>query len=107
MRISLNARETRGELPSVVFRAAGAVTRSRHLGSATAYNVIHGFEARADSAKVTTDFRKIVECLHSAHYTDGEIVDYLEHFFGLTPDEAIGAVDSAAGRSGNVELRKS
>ena len=93
MRIPLNARETRGELPS--------------MGSGRAYNLIHGLEAHADSAGVTTDFRKIVECLHSAHYTDGEIVDYLEHFFGLTADEAISAVDSAAGRTGSVELRKS
>jgi hypothetical protein len=46
---------------------------------------------------VTTDFRRIVECLHSAHYTDGEIVDYLEHFFGVTAAEAIGAVNDAAG----------
>jgi len=46
---------------------------------------------------VTTDLRRIVECLHSANYTDAEIVQYLEHFFALTADEAIGAVRDAAG----------
>jgi hypothetical protein len=81
------------------------VTRNRQLRSSTPPNAVHAVGARADSARVTTDFRKIVECLHYAHYTDGEIIDYLEHFFGLTSDEAIGAVQGAGG--GDVERRTS
>ena len=73
------------------------MTRNGQVRTSTPANVVHAAVARADSATVRTDFRKIVECLHSAHYTDGEIIDYLEHFFGLTSDEAMGAVRNAAG----------
>ena len=79
------------------------MTRNGQRPSSTPANVVHAAGTRADSATVMTDFRKIVECLHSAHYTDGEIIDYLEHFFGLTADEAIGAVHAASG--GNLEPR--
>ena len=77
------------------------MTRNRQLRSSTPRAVaVHAAGTRADSATVMTDFRKIVECLHSAHYTDGEIIDYLEHSFGLTADEAIRAVIDASGNGG-------
>jgi hypothetical protein len=79
------------------------VTRNQQLRSSTPPNAVHAAGTHADSAMVMTDFRKIVECLHYAHYTDGEIIDYLEHFLGLTSDEAIGAVQGAGG--GNLEHR--
>ena len=73
------------------------MTRDRQIRPRTPPHAVHTTAARADSAKVTTDYRKIVDCLHSAHYTDAEIIDYLEHFFGLAADEAIGAVRGAGG----------
>jgi hypothetical protein len=84
------------------------VTRNGQLRSGATHGDVpservHAIESRADHANVNSDLRRIVECLHSAHYTDGEIVDYLEHFFGLTADEAHGAVLDAAGNAGRTD----
>jgi hypothetical protein len=49
---------------------------------------------------VNTDLRAIVECLRTAHYSEGEIVDYLKGPFGLTEDDALAAVSGSAGAGG-------
>ena len=42
-----------------------------------------------------TDLRVIVDCLRTAHYSEREIVDYLERTLGVSPAEAAGALDDA------------
>jgi len=50
---------------------------------------------------VNTDLRAIVECLRTAHYSEGEIVDYLKGPFGLTEDDALAAVSASTGARGS------
>ena len=50
---------------------------------------------------VNTDLHAIVECLRTAHYSEGEIVDYLKGPFGLTEDDAVAAVCDSAGAGGS------
>jgi len=50
---------------------------------------------------VNTDLRAIVECLRTAHYSEGEIVDYLKGPYGLTEDDAVAAVRDSAGAGGS------
>jgi hypothetical protein len=49
---------------------------------------------------VNADLRAIVECLRTAHYSEGEIVDYLKGPFGLTAVEADAAMCDSAGAGG-------
>jgi hypothetical protein len=42
-----------------------------------------------------TDLRVIVDCLRTAHYSEREIIDYLERTLGVPPDEAARAIDDA------------
>ena len=44
-----------------------------------------------------TNIRAVVECLLTASYTECEIVGYLESTYGLTTQEAVGAVSDASG----------
>ena len=46
---------------------------------------------------MNTNLRAVVECLLTAHYSEREIVDYLESAFGLTLEEALDAVQDTAG----------
>ena len=48
-----------------------------------------------------TDRRAIVECLLTASYTEGEIIDYLTGPLGLSEDEAMRAMRDVAGISRN------
>ncbi len=45
------------------------------------------------------DYRAIVQCLLTAHYTEFEVVEYLEHVLGLAPEAAARSVRDVAGGS--------
>jgi hypothetical protein len=42
-----------------------------------------------------TDLRVIVDCLRTAHYSEGEIADYLERTLGVSPADAARALADA------------
>ena len=44
---------------------------------------------------MNTDLRVIIECLRTAHYSDGEIADYLERTLGFAPVEVARALENA------------
>jgi hypothetical protein len=46
---------------------------------------------------INTELRAIVTCLLTAHYSECEIVDYLKGPLGVPEEDAIRAVDDAAG----------
>jgi hypothetical protein len=43
------------------------------------------------------DTRAIVECLLAAHYSDGEILDYLTGPLGLAEADAFGVLEAVSG----------
>ena len=49
---------------------------------------------------MNANLRAVVECLLTAHYSEREIVDYLEGAYGLTLEEALDAVQETAGGLG-------
>jgi hypothetical protein len=51
---------------------------------------------------VSSDLRPIVECLLTAHYSEGEIIEYLLGPLGIPEDQAVLAVRDAAGPAGGI-----
>ena len=49
-----------------------------------------------------TNLRPIVECLLTADYSEGEIIDYLQGPLGVPEDEAVLAVREAAGPADGI-----
>lgn len=65
-----------------------------------------GFFSESEQSSAADQLRGVVECLLTARYSEGEIVDYLEGPFGVSPETAEHAVRAAVGSSARRGVRE-